>query len=78
MKRIESLLNIASMKFEFQNLEIRFHKRQVSFLVVKTVKCKRSINYKIVQNIFENSNVLNSKMVTFHSKLFNFFFPKIV
>jgi len=26
------------MKFEFQNLEIRFHKRQVSFLlVVKTI-----------------------------------------
>jgi len=26
-------------------LEIRFRKRQVSFLVVKTVKCKRGINY---------------------------------
>jgi len=24
-------------------LEIRFYKRQVSFLVVKTVKCKRGI-----------------------------------
>jgi len=34
MKRIESLLKIAGMKFEFL---IRFHKRQVSFLVVKTV-----------------------------------------
>jgi len=32
------------MKFEFENLEIRFHKRQVPFLVVKTVKCKRGIS----------------------------------
>jgi len=39
MKRIESLLKIADMKFEIEKLEIRFHKRQVSFLVVKTVKC---------------------------------------
>jgi len=31
------------MKFEFQNLEIRFHKRKVSFLFAKTVKCKRGI-----------------------------------
>jgi len=37
MKRIESLLKIAGIKFKFQNLEIRFHKRQVSFLVVKAV-----------------------------------------
>jgi len=42
MKRIERLLlKIAGTKSEFSNLEIRFHKRQVSFLVVKTVKCKR-------------------------------------
>jgi len=41
MKRIESLFKIVGMKFEFGNLEIRFHKRQVSLLVVKTVKCKR-------------------------------------
>jgi len=34
------------MKFEFQNLEIRFHERQVSFMVVKTVKCKRGISQK--------------------------------
>jgi len=27
------------MNIEFQNLEIPFHKRQVSFLVVKTNKC---------------------------------------
>jgi len=26
MKRIESLLKIADIKFEFSNLEIRFHK----------------------------------------------------
>jgi len=44
MKRIESLLKIADTKFQFQNLEIRFHKRQVSFLVVKTVMCKRGIS----------------------------------
>jgi len=43
MKRIESLLIITNMKFEFKYLEIGFHKRQVSFLVVKTIKCKRSI-----------------------------------
>jgi len=42
MKRIESLLKIAGMKFEFENLEISFHKRQVSFLVVKPVKCKQN------------------------------------
>jgi len=30
------------MEFEF-NLECYFHKRQVSFLVVKTAKCKRGI-----------------------------------
>jgi len=42
MKRIESLLKIAGIKSEFQNLEIRFHKRQVS--VVKTLKCKRAIS----------------------------------
>jgi len=45
MKKIESLLKTASMKFEFSNLEIRFHK--VSFLVVKTVKCKRGISYLV-------------------------------
>jgi len=44
VKRIERLLHIAGMKFEFSNLEIRFHKSQVSFLVVKTVKCKRGIS----------------------------------
>jgi len=47
MKRIESLLRIAGMKFEFLKLEIRFRKRQVSFLVVKTVKCKRGISYRL-------------------------------
>jgi len=47
MKRIESLLKIAGLKFEFQNLEIRFHKRQASFLVVKTVKCERGISVKV-------------------------------
>jgi len=26
-------------------LEIRFHKRKASFLVIKTVKCKGGINY---------------------------------
>jgi len=46
MKKIESLLKTASMKFEFSNLEIRFYKRQVSFMVVKTVKCKRGIRQK--------------------------------
>jgi len=39
------LLLIAGMKFEYQNLEIRFHKRQFSFWSSKTVKCKRGISY---------------------------------
>jgi len=39
MKRIESLLKIV-----FKNLEICFHKRQVSFQFVKTAKCKRGIS----------------------------------
>jgi len=34
------LLKIAGLKYEFYNLEIQ---RQVSFLVVKTVKCKRGV-----------------------------------
>jgi len=43
--KIKSLLKIAGMKFEFL-LEIRLnHKRKVSFLVVKTVKCKRGISH---------------------------------
>jgi len=29
-------------------LKIRFHKRQVSFLLVKTVKCKRDTNLDIL------------------------------
>jgi len=37
--------NISDIKFELQNLEIRFHKRQVSFLVVKTVKWKRTVSF---------------------------------
>jgi len=45
MKRIESPIKIAGMKFEFSNLEIRFHKRQVSFLIGKTVKYIRCIKY---------------------------------
>jgi len=40
-----SLFKIAGMKFEFENLEICFYIRQVSFLVVKTAKCKRGINF---------------------------------
>jgi len=46
MKKIENLLKTAVIKFEFYNLETRFHKRQVSFLIVKTVKCKRDINLR--------------------------------
>jgi len=41
MTRIESLLKIPGIKLEFEKLEIRFHKYQISFLVVKTFKCKR-------------------------------------
>jgi len=32
-------------------LEIRFHKRQVSFLVVKIAKCKRSIKLGVYSEI---------------------------
>jgi len=39
IKRIESLLKIAGMKFKL----FRFHKRKVSFLVVNTVKYKPGI-----------------------------------
>jgi len=46
MKQLESLLKIEGMKFKFKNLKIRFHKRQVSFLVLKTVKCKRGITFE--------------------------------
>jgi len=38
VKKIESLLHTAKKKFEFLNLESRFHKHKVSFLVVKTIK----------------------------------------
>jgi len=33
MKKLGSLLKIPVMKFEFYNLETRFHKRQVSFSI---------------------------------------------
>jgi len=43
-------------------LEVRFHKRQVSFLVVKTVKCKRGMKLSIqlwtVQRLHSITNVL--------------------
>jgi len=43
VKLIESLLQTASKKLYFQNLESCFHKCQVSFLVDKSAKCKRGI-----------------------------------
>jgi len=52
VKNIESLLKILGVKFEFENLKIRFHKRQVSFLVVKTAKCKRDISYISVTALY--------------------------
>jgi len=61
-KRIESLLKIARIKFEFSNLEIRSHKRQVSFLIVKTVKCKLGISFDVLvtENLFFlNHNIAN-------------------
>jgi len=36
-------------------LETRFHKRQVSFLVVKTAKCKRGIKSNLQANKSSNS-----------------------
>jgi len=52
------------MKFEQKNLEISFHKLQVSFLVVKTVKCKRSNSLSfpesmILHSAIENIGLLN-------------------
>jgi len=44
MKRMESLLKLQARKYEFYNLKIYFHKHKVSFLVAKTVKCKRGIS----------------------------------
>jgi len=42
------LASYCKMKFEFQNLDIRFRKAKVSFLVVKSVKCKRGIKFLIL------------------------------
>jgi len=46
MKRIRSLADMlqAGMFSSIVGNPFSFHKRQVSFLVVKTAKCKRSIN----------------------------------
>jgi len=60
IKRIESLIKIAGIKFEFKNFEIRFHKRQVSFLVIKTVKCKRGIS---VSKMCELANLRCEKFI---------------
>jgi len=46
IKRIESLLKIAVVKFKFEDLEICFHTRQISFLVVKTVKGVLNPNFQ--------------------------------
>jgi len=48
MKRIKSLLKVAGMKFKFLNLQIRFHRNKVSFLVVKAVKCKRGMKQMLI------------------------------
>jgi len=52
MKSIQNLLKIVGMKFEFQKLEIRFHKRQVSFLYKRNaISCIRIwINCSQVKN----------------------------
>jgi len=49
------------MTFEFENLEIGFHKCQVSFLLVKTVKCKSGITLSILCKLMspESSSYLN-------------------
>jgi len=52
MKRIESLLKIIGIKLEFKNLEIGFHKRQVLFLVVKPINCKRGISVLLVERLY--------------------------
>jgi len=49
MKRIESLLKIAGVKFQFLSLEIRFYKGQVPFLAVNTAQCKRDISLQVMQ-----------------------------
>jgi len=53
MKRVENLLKIASMTFQFWNLKIGFQERRISFLVVKTAKCKRGINQVEGRTILE-------------------------
>jgi len=49
MQRIKSLLKTVGMELEFENLEIHFQKRKVSFLEVKTVKCKRGMSLKLAR-----------------------------
>jgi len=44
IKRI-SLFKLQIWNLSLKTLEIRFNNRQVSFLVVKTVKCKRGISF---------------------------------
>jgi len=62
MKRIESLFKIAGMKFEFSNLEIRFHKCQISLIVIKTVKCIRSISLFVRLSMIESILGLPKKL----------------
>jgi len=50
-------------------LEIRFHKRQVSFLMVKTVKCRRGIKHILCCSLFSTSMNLSN----FYSNIVVFF-----
>jgi len=62
MKRIKNLLKTAGVKFEFKNMEIRFHKRQVLFLVVVGVNAALSYVYR--------SAKFDAKFFNFFSRLF--------
>jgi len=66
MKRIESLLKIAGMKFEFQNLEIRFHKRKVCYWSLK------SLSVNVVYKIIEKLNPSLKQKKDYNDKIFLF------
>jgi len=58
MMMIESLLKTACVIFDCKNWEIRFYKRiKVSFLIVKTVTCKRGITVVVLLRfiVFQSS-----------------------
>jgi len=71
---MESLLHTATKKFYFYNFESCFHKRQVSFLVVKTAKCKRGIRYKRYIDVLNHLNETKLIALYIECRGFDFLF----